>query len=220
MERSVPRVIGTSFPLFLLPPNPMKVTTAEFVQSVADLTHLPTDFKPEIVFLGRSNVGKSSLMNRLAGRNSLARSSTRPGKTRLLNYYLINSNFYFVDLPGYGYAKVPEHMRSGWGKLIETYLRRRKQIRLALQVVDLRHGATELDKLMMGWLEYYRIQYAIVLTKADKVARSKLGGQIQGVRDQLANKPLLQEVIPFSAMTGMGKKEILSCVEAHLAFTD
>ncbi|MEE9224815.1 MAG: ribosome biogenesis GTP-binding protein YihA/YsxC [Bacteroidota bacterium] len=198
----------------------MKINTAEFVQSVADLAHLPTDHRPEIVFLGRSNVGKSTLINRLTGSSDLARSSTRPGKTRLLNYYRINKDFYFVDLPGYGYAKVPEHMRAGWAKLIETYLRRRKQIRLALQVIDLRHGATQLDTMMMGWLEYYRVQYAVVLTKADKVARSKLHRQVQSITDQLTDNPFLQGVIPFSAMTSMGKKEILSCVEAHLTFTD
>ena len=190
------------------------------MQSVADLAQLPADLKPEVVFLGKSNVGKSTLINRLAGKSDLARSSKRPGKTRLLNFYVINSEAYFVDLPGYGYAKVPEHMRAGWGKLIEAYLRRRKQIRLALQVIDLRHGATELDKMMMGWLEYYRIPYSVVLTKADKVARSKLDRQIQAIKDQLDKNPFLQEVIPFSAMTNMGKKEILSCIEARLAFTD
>lgn len=198
----------------------MKILSADFVQSYTDLAQLPLDHKPEIVFLGRSNVGKSTLINRLTGKTDLARSSTRPGKTRLLNYYVVNRNFYCVDLPGYGYAKVPKHMRAGWGKLIETYLRRRKQIRLAMQLIDLRHGATELDEMMMGWLEYYRIQYAVILTKADKVARSKLQRQIEFVKDQLNANPFLHKVIPFSAMTSMGKKEILACIESHLAFMD
>jgi GTP-binding protein len=170
----------------------------------------------EVVFLGRSNVGKSSLINKLCSRRNLARVSVTPGKTREINYYMLNKKFYFVDLPGYGYAKVPEQMRASWGKLIEDYLQKRRQIRLAIQVVDARHGLTELDKMMVDWLEYYEIPYLIVLTKADKIARSKLPIHLQAVKENFNNHSFCREIIPFSALTDLGKDEVLHFLEVHL----
>lgn len=201
----------------------MRITSAEFFVSVAYTpgksgpAQFPKTNQPEVVFLGRSNVGKSSLINKLSSRRNLARISQTPGKTREINYYLLNKKFYFVDLPGYGYAKVPEQMRASWGKLIEYYLQKRKQIRLAIQVVDARHGLTELDKMMVDWLEYYEIPYLVVLTKADKIARSKLPLHLQAVKDNFHSHTYCREIIPFSALTDLGKDEVLRVLEAHLA---
>jgi GTP-binding protein len=200
----------------------MRITTAEFFVSVAYApgksgpAQFPKTDQPEVVFLGRSNVGKSSLINKLCSRRNLARISQTPGKTREINYYLLNKKFYFVDLPGYGYAKVPEQMRASWGKLIEYYLQKRKQIRLAIQVVDARHGLTELDKMMVDWLEYYEIPYLIVLTKADKIARSKLPLHLQAVKENFHDHAYCREIIPFSALTDLGKDEVLRVLEAHI----
>ena len=128
----------------------MKINTAEFVLGAVNLRQLPKDGLSEVAFLGRSNVGKSSIINKLCNRKSLARPSSEPGKTREMNYYLINKEFYFVDLPGYGYARLPEQIRSSWGKLIEQYLKSRDQLSLVLQLVDARHEPTELDMMMIG----------------------------------------------------------------------
>ena len=127
----------------------MKITTAEFVLGVANLRQLPKDSLKEIAFLGRSNVGKSSLINKLCARKALARSSSEPGKTRELNYYAINKQWYFVDLPGYGYARLPEQIRSSWGKLIEQYLKSRKELALVVQLIDARHHLAELGTPVM-----------------------------------------------------------------------
>jgi GTP-binding protein len=201
----------------------MKITSAEYSLSVAYTPgksgpgQFPKTDQPEVVFLGRSNVGKSSLINKLCSRRNLARVSQAPGKTRELNYYLLNKKFYFVDLPGYGYAKVPEQMRASWGKLIEYYLQKRKQIRLAIQVVDARHGLTELDKMMVDWLEYYEIPYLVVLTKADKIARSKLPLHLRAVKENFDNHSYCRGIIPFSALTDLGKDDILRSLEGHLS---
>src|SRR5512140_2488950 len=121
----------------------MKISTAEFILGVANIRQLPRDGIREVAFLGRSNVGKSSLINKLCGRKSLARKSSEPGKTRELNYYLINKQFYFVDLPGYGYAKLPAQIRSSWGKLIHQYLKSRERLSMVIPLLDSRHEPTE-----------------------------------------------------------------------------
>lgn len=202
----------------------MRVTSAEFYTSVLHLpgqklssVQFPKSATAEVVFLGRSNVGKSSLINTLGGKKNLARVSRTPGKTREINYYLLNKKFYFVDLPGYGYARVPEQMRASWGKLIEYYLEKRRQIRLAIQVVDARHGLTELDKMMVDWLEYYEIPYLVVLTKADKIARSKLPNHLKAVEQLFNDHKFCRGVIPFSAVTNLGKEEILRLLETHIS---
>jgi GTP-binding protein len=194
----------------------MKITTAEFILGVAELRQLPHDGRNEVAFLGRSNVGKSSLINRLCGRKSLARSSSEPGKTRELNFYLINSGFYFVDLPGYGYARAPEQIRSGWGKLVEEYLKGRDELRMVIQLVDARHEPTPLDMMMVGWLDYYEIPFLVALTKADKLPRSKVGAYVAEAQRIFSRNPFCREVLPFSSVTGDGKNEVMAVIAQHI----
>lgn len=190
----------------------MKITSAEFVLGVTDLRQLPRDSMKEVAFLGRSNVGKSSLINKLCSRRSLARSSAEPGKTRELNYYVINNQFYFVDLPGYGYARVPAQVRSSWGKLIEQYLKSRDNLSLVVQLVDARHEPSELDMMMVGWLDYYNIDFIVALTKADKLPVSKMPRYLQTARETFGSYARCKDVIPFSAISGIGKNEVLRSI--------
>jgi GTP-binding protein len=194
----------------------MKITSSEFVLSAANIRQLPRNGMEEVAFLGRSNVGKSSLINRLCSRKSLARTSGEPGKTRELNYYLINRHFYFVDLPGYGYARVPEQVRSSWGKLIEQYLKNREQLRLVVQLIDARHDPTELDLMMVGWLDYYDIPFLVTLTKADKLPTSKMPRFLAAARDVFKKYHRCADVIPFSAVSGIGKAELVRVIGSHV----
>lgn len=192
--------------------------SARFVASLTDLKQLPTDGLPEIALVGRSNVGKSSLINKLCGKKNLAFVSSLPGKTQALNYFIVNESFYIVDLPGYGYARVPEHVKAGWSKLVETYLSSRKQIKLVLHIVDARHEPTELDKMMAGWLDYFKVPYIVIITKIDKIARSKITKQVDMIRTSFGNLKFCQGFIPFSAITGVGKNELLSVIEKYVFF--
>jgi GTP-binding protein len=197
----------------------LKITSAEFLQGVTDLRQLPKNELQEIVFIGRSNVGKSSLLNKICNKKNLARSSSTPGKTREINYYIINNQFYFVDLPGYGYAKVPEQMKAGWKRLIEDFLKREEQIALALQLIDSRQEPTPLDLMMMDWLEYYEVPYLLVLTKADKLPVSKLARHIDDYKDrfeQQLTKGCCRGIVPFSIINGTGRVELIKSFEDHL----
>ena len=197
----------------------LKITTAEFLQGVADLHQLPKNELKEVLFIGRSNVGKSSLLNKMCNRKSLARSSSTPGKTREINYYIVNNLFYFVDLPGYGYAKVPEQMRAGWKRLIEDFLKRGGPIALGMQLIDSRQEPTPLDLMMMDWLEYYEIPYLLVLTKSDKLPVSKLSKQLDAYRSRFSqqlNEGCCRGIVPFSIITGDGKLELLRMIDAHM----
>ncbi|HXG00617.1 MAG TPA: ribosome biogenesis GTP-binding protein YihA/YsxC [Bacteroidota bacterium] len=198
----------------------MRITSAEFVVGATTLSQLPKEQYREVAFLGRSNVGKSTLINKLVNRKSLARSSSAPGKTRELNYYLINKQFYFVDLPGYGYARVPEQIRSSWGKLIEQYLKERKTLSLAVQLIDSRHEPSELDLMMVGWLDYYEIPFVVVLTKSDKLPRSKMPMYVRNAEIAFRRFSLCRDVIPFSSFTGEGKAELLAIIQEHLTAAD
>lgn len=197
----------------------IKINSAEFLQGVVDLRQLPKNELREILFIGRSNVGKSSLLNRMCNRKNLARSSVTPGKTREINYYIINNAFYFVDLPGYGYAKVPEQMRAGWKKLIEDFLKRGNPIGLAMQLIDSRQEPTPLDLMMMDWLEYYEVPYLLILTKADKLPVSKLAKQLEAYRERFKwnlTDGCCQGIVPFSILSGDGRNELLKYIEGHL----
>ncbi len=197
----------------------LKITSAEFLQGVADLRQLPKNALREILFIGRSNVGKSSLLNKLCNKKNLARTSATPGKTREINYYIINNQFYFVDLPGYGYAKVPEQMRAGWKRLIEDFLKRGEPISLAMQLIDSRQEPTPLDLMMMDWLEYYEVPYILVLTKADKMPFSKLGKQLEAYRERFQEQlteGCCHGIVPFSIVNGDGRQELLRITDDHL----
>ena len=197
----------------------LKITSAEFLQGVADLRQLPKNEMKEILFIGRSNVGKSSLLNKMCNRKNLARSSSTPGKTREINYYIINNGFYFVDLPGYGYAKVPEQMRAGWKRLIEDFLKRGGPIALAMQLIDSRQEPTPLDLMMMDWLDYYEVPYLLVLTKSDKLPNSKLTKQLEAYQERFHSQlteGCCRGIVPFSVVTADGKSDLLKLIERHL----
>lgn len=194
----------------------MKIISAEYVNSVSDISDLPTAHLPEIVFIGRSNVGKSSLINKISNKTKLAKTSSIPGRTRMLNYYLINEEFYFVDLPGYGYAKVPEQIKTGWRKLVEEYISTRKNIKIVFELMDSRHDPTYLDELMVNWLEYYEIPFSIVLTKSDKISAKKMERQIYRTSKVVKDDILCRDYVPFSSITGEGKTTVLKLIEDSL----
>lgn len=182
----------------------MKITSAEFVKSAFAEEHWTTDGLPEVAFLGRSNVGKSSLLNSLLQRKGLARTSNTPGRTQSLNYFLINGKFYFVDLPGYGYARVSKAMRSDWGKMAEDYLAKREQLVLSIQLIDSRHEPTTQDQQLFEWLRHYHKPQLIVATKSDKLSSNELRKNIEKIGKVLSDV----SIIPYSAVTGRGKEEV------------
>ncbi|HCA43426.1 MAG TPA: YihA family ribosome biogenesis GTP-binding protein [Bacteroidetes bacterium] len=194
----------------------MKITSAEFIESIYDLRTLPKSVLSEFVLVGRSNVGKSSLINVLCNKKKLAKVGSIPGKTRQLNYFLINKEFYIVDLPGYGYAKVPEQIRAGWRKLVEDYISDRANVNMVFVMIDSRHDPTYLDELMVSWLEYYEIPYAIILTKSDKISKNKMEKQIYRASKIVNNEELCKDYIPFSIITNEGKDEIMNLIQAAL----
>jgi GTP-binding protein len=195
----------------------MKIKSAEFIKSIYDLRNLPSSVLSEFVFVGRSNVGKSSLINTICNKKSLAKVGSAPGKTRQLNYFLINEEYYLVDLPGYGYAKVPEQIRAGWRKLVEDYISERENVNMVFVLIDSRHEPTYLDELMVSWLEYYEIPYAIVLTKSDKISKNKMEKQIYRASKIVHNEDLCRDYIPFSIVSGEGKNDIVSLISGALA---
>jgi len=197
----------------------LKIKTAEFIISAVSPKQYPAGDLPEIALAGRSNVGKSSFINRMVNRKSLARTSQKPGKTQTLNYYLINDAFYFVDVPGYGFAQVSKSERASWGKMIETYLLERKQLKCVIQIVDIRHEPTADDRMMMDFLKYYQLPTIVIATKADKISRGKWNKHLKQIRDGLQlekGTPL----IPFSAKTGEGKEEAWQVIRRYIGVQD
>ena len=184
----------------------MKISSARFVKSATQPDDFPRDQRPEIAFCGRSNIGKSSLLNTLTDAHGLARTSSSPGRTQTINFFLIDDRTYFVDLPGYGYAKVPKVVKEKWGGMIEGYLRDRDQLKLALMLVDSRMRPMESDVMMKKWLDHHEIPNAVVLTKIDKISRNQLNQALRTGARMLNTK----EIIPFSAVTHSGKNEILA----------
>lgn len=177
---------------------------------------LPVNMKPEIAFAGKSNVGKSSLLNVLINRKSYARTSAQPGKTQTINFYNINDAMYLVDLPGYGYAKVSQEVKEQWGKLIERYLHGSGQLRAVFLLIDIRHEPSANDKRMYEWIVYNGYDPIIIATKLDKINRSQVQKHLKMVRTGLNVKPGTA-VLPFSALTKQGREEIWEQMETVLA---
>ncbi|PWG00687.1 ribosome biogenesis GTP-binding protein YihA/YsxC [Levilactobacillus bambusae] len=192
----------------------MEVNNVELVMSAVAPEQYPTTGYPEIAFVGRSNVGKSSLTNVLINRRSYARTSSQPGKTQTLNFYNVEDQLYFVDVPGYGYAKVSQAERERWGQMIETYLTQREQLRGVIQLVDARHEPTKDDIQMFQWLAYYDLPTLVVATKADKIPRSKWNKVESTMRKGLGMTPD-NPLLLFSAPQKMGKDAIWDWIETQ-----
>ena len=188
----------------------MIITSAEFVKSAVKPSHYPSADLPEIAFTGRSNVGKSALINTLLNRKHLVKTSSTPGRTQLINFFIINKAFSFVDLPGFGYAKVPESVRKSWGPMIETYLSKRKTLKGVVLIMDIRRipGTKELN--FIEWLHYYNIPSILILTKSDKLSKIKQKNQHKAIAKALSVNQ--EELILFSAKSRMGKGGIWKAI--------
>lgn len=185
----------------------MRVTTARFVKCALNPSQYPADRRPEVAFLGRSNVGKSTFLNALLGKRGLAKTSGTPGKTQTINFFEVNGKFYFVDLPGYGYAKVPKALKTEWNRVMVDYFRNRELLRLAVALLDARHAPTEQDVQMLKILEDAQVPTLLVATKSDKLKRSELKASLERIRETLdLNKEAL--LIPASGVTGEGLREV------------
>lgn len=190
----------------------MKVQNVELTISAVSHAQYPNEGFPEIALSGRSNVGKSSLINTLINRKGLARTSSQPGKTQTLNFYNIESELYFVDVPGYGYAKVSKKDREKWGQMIERYFSDRPVLRGVISLVDGRHEPTELDCQMIDFLHYYDLPILVCATKMDKIPRGKWNRTESQIRKKLALNPQ-DEIVLFSSVTKAGKEEVWNWVE-------
>ena len=192
----------------------MKIKSADFVISNTDIDKCPKERIPEYAFIGRSNVGKSSLINMLTGRKSLAKTSGKPGKTQLINHFKINDNWFLVDLPGYGYAKVSKKNRSIFAKFIYEYLEKRENLICTFVLVDSRHEPQKIDMLFMQWLGQNQIPFVIVFTKMDKLSSSQLNKNITKYKtEMLKTWEDIPQTFRSSAESGLGKSEILKFIE-------
>lgn len=193
----------------------MNVTKVNLETVCGITSKLPDNSMPEIAFAGKSNVGKSSLINGLMNRKAYARTSQQPGKTQTINYYNINELLYFVDLPGYGYAKVSKEMQAKWGKLIERYLHTSKQLRIVFLLVDIRHDPSANDKLMYDWIVNNGFNPVIIATKLDKLKRSQVQKHVKAIRTGL-NLVEGTPIFPYSALTKQGRDEIWEFIEEYV----
>lgn len=192
----------------------MKILSAEFVKSASKPSEYPKGGLPELAIAGKSNVGKSSLINALVNRKNLAKISSTPGRTQLINFFLINEKLSLVDLPGYGYAKVPLHIRQTWKPMVESYLQTREDIRLVILIIDARRGASAEDLNLLDWLDYHRIPSLLVLTKTDKLSQIERAQQ----KKNLSENPLLarRSFLFFSAVSAEGKDELWKIIRQHV----
>lgn len=190
----------------------MVIKSSELETVCGITSKLPDNQGVEIAFAGKSNVGKSSLINGLLNRKALARTSSQPGKTQTINFYLINQEFYFVDLPGYGYAKVSATEREKWGKMIERYLHTSKQLQLVFLLIDIRHEPSGNDVMMYDWICHNGFTPVIIATKADKIKRSQLQKNLKVIREKLGMSKE-DYIFPFSALSKQGRDEILDFID-------
>lgn len=193
----------------------MKITKAEFIISAATKDQFPINGMPEIALAGRSNVGKSSFINRMIQRKQLVRTSSKPGKTKTLNFYLINDSFYFVDVPGYGYAKVSKRDRQKWGKMMEAYFESRQTLNAVVLLTDIRHEPTNDDVQMYDYLKYFDLPVVIIATKLDKVSKSKRAIYLERTKAVLQVE-VTDEIVPFSAVTGEGKDQAWKAIVPYI----
>ncbi|MFA6008849.1 MAG: ribosome biogenesis GTP-binding protein YihA/YsxC [Desulfobacteraceae bacterium] len=189
----------------------MIIRSAEFVKSAVKPEHYPDEDTPEIAFVGRSNVGKSSLINTLLNRRSLVKTSSTPGRTQLINFFNINDAFMFVDLPGYGYARVPQSVTKTWGSMIETYLSSRKTLRGVVMLMDIRREPGKDEDDLIAWFKHYDIPAIYVLTKADKFSNQQRVVNYNRCVKSLGLDP--SQLIAFSAKTRLGKEKVLASIE-------
>lgn len=194
----------------------MDVHNVEMVMSAVSAAQYPTDGKPEIALVGRSNVGKSSLTNTLIQRKNFARTSSQPGKTQTLNFYNVEDQLYFVDVPGYGYAKVSKKQREAFGQMIEEYITSRKQLRGVVSLVDARHDPSDDDIAMYEWLHYYNIPILVVATKSDKISKSKFNKYQANIKRTLGFDEEDSDFLFFSSETKYGKDQVWAWIEAHM----
>ena len=187
-----------------------KIKSVCYFKSFADFTIIPENNFPQIAFAGRSNVGKSSLLNTITGRKNLAKISSTPGKTKLLNFFLVNDKMYFVDLPGYGYAHTSKSTQNAWKDLIEGYLKNSQNLRGVIQIIDIRHPPFESDIQLLEWLDFHQKKSLVALTKADKLSRSSALQNQRKASETLLKKS--DDIVMFSAKTRQGKDEILKWI--------
>ncbi len=191
------------------------IKNAEYVASAVKYEQYPVDGLPEIAMAGRSNVGKSSLINAFLGRRNLARTGNTPGKTQTLNFYRVNDSWFFVDLPGYGYAKVAKTVNAQWGPMMEHYLKKREPLQAVIQIVDIRHAPSVEDIEMQEWLRTMQVPTMVVATKADKISRGQWAKHLKVIANAL-DIPDVSLILPFSAQSGIGKTELNEAIEEIL----
>jgi GTP-binding protein len=184
----------------------------KYIITTLNPQEFPRNRLPEIGFIGRSNVGKSSLINALCGQRKMAKVSSTPGRTRGLSFYLINESLYFVDFPGYGYAKVPQTLKDKWKQVIESYLLTRETLRHIVHIIDIRHLPTADDKIMYDWLVASGVDTVTVATKSDKISRGRIKGNLDNIRKFFGMQPN-EKLIPFSAVTGEGMRDLIELLE-------
>lgn len=190
----------------------MIIKSSEYIISAVGKKQYPEEGLPEIALAGRSNVGKSSLINKVINRKNLARTSSKPGKTQTLNFYLINQQFYFVDFPGYGFAKVSQEVKAEWSKFIEEYLSQREVLKGVIHIIDVRHPPTNDDCIMYEWLTHFQLPTLVVATKADKISRGNWQKHLKEIKKKMKLLPN-QPLVLFSAETGQGIEEVHQWVE-------
>ena len=193
----------------------MKISNVDFVTSAVRKSQYPEDKKCEFLMIGRSNVGKSSFINTLVNRKNIARTSSIPGKTQTLNFFLVNNAFYLVDVPGYGFAKVSKSLKQKFGMIIEDYIQDRDNLKMVFMLVDFRHKPTDDDKLMYDYLKYYDKKVTIIATKSDKVSKNSYTKNEKIIRETL-NMDENDKLVLFSAVNKIGKQEVLDIIEELL----
>lgn len=193
----------------------MKISNVDFVTSAVRKSQYPEDKKCEFLMIGRSNVGKSSFINTLVNRKNIARTSSIPGKTQTLNFFLVNNAFYLVDVPGYGFAKVSKNLKQKFGMIIEDYIQDRDNLKMVFMLVDFRHKPTDDDKLMYDYLKYYDKKVTIIATKSDKVSKNSYTKNEKIIRETL-NMDENDKLVLFSAVNKIGKQEVLDIIEELL----